>query len=482
MGLTPGGGLPFWRLALVSSGALGFGLTDAVFVTFIVQALLGGGATTLLALLSVSLGGAVSIFLAPLCAVLSTTVNRRTVVSFATLYLGALSCVGLAFVFSPLARPASGAKPPWRIVAGIALSAAYRGSIQSSPIVPTVMNAALVRGTDEEYPARRDLSLSLFYIAYRIGFVAVALTIAMLPDRELASLFRILLGCSVLSLVLITIAVKAMPRERVDPMLDTGAEAPQTMREAFQEQLDEGLLKADRRLLSTYVELFFYGVAFGQVGAVTASFFNDVVFRLDPMAPDGLKWAALSMLIGVAINVVLDALLPLVVFRASARRFKMKAAWAGGAFIGAALFTGLYFVQASVGALLLFSALAVTTSTHNLFSLLSAGALIEPKFRAITFGVRAAAMSAGILLGALFGGMIAGRNDGFRWIMVYSAGAIFLSGVAAVFAGSVEKMNYAGVAANANPLIKHIFKRRRNAEGTMAEAAMAEANTDDWGQ
>lgn len=469
MGLTPGGGLPFWRLALVSSGALGFGLTDAVFVTFVVQSLLSGGASPLLALLSVSLGGLLSVFLAPLCAVLSTTVDRRTVVSFATLYIAALACVGLAFVFSPLAVPSATAKPVWRIAAGVGLSSVYRASVQSSPIVPTVMNAALVRGSSVDYPARRDISLSFFYIAYRLGFVAVAATIAMLPDRELASLFRIMLASAGLSLASLTVAVRAMPRELPDGMQAADGPPPQTMREAFREQLDVGLLKADRRLLTTYVELMFYGVAFGQVGAVTASFFNDIVFNLDPMAASGLKWSALSMLIGFGVNIVLDALLPLIVFRATARRLKMKAAWAGGAFVGAALFVGLYFVQASLAALLLFSGLAVTTSTHNLFSLLSAGALIEPKFRAITFGVRAAAMSTGVFLGALAGGMVAGKADGFRWIMVLSAAAVFLSGVAALFAGSVEKMKYAGVAANANPLISHVFGRRRDVEEELAK-------------
>ncbi len=122
-------------------------------------------------------------------------------------------------------------------------------------------------------------------------------------------------------------------------------------------------------------------------------------------------------------------------FRQGARRFKMKAAWAGGAFIATALFTALTFEKKNVVTAVLFGALAVTTSTHNLFSLLSAGALVEPKFRAITFGVRAAAMSAGILVGAFVGGMIVEETGGFQWVMPLSAVAIFLSGVAALFCG-----------------------------------------------
>ncbi len=289
MGATPGGGISLFRLALVSSAAAGFGLTDAVFFTFILQVLLKAGASRLLAFLSIAAGGAISTITAPLCAVFSTSVNRRSKISFGTLYLAAFSAVALSFVFSNFSVPNPAAKPAWRIAAGITLAAIYRGAIQSSPIVPTVMNAALVRGSEEEYPARRDLSLSCFYIAYRIGFIAVSVIIAMLPNRSLENLFPIMLTAATLSIILCSISVNAMPREIEHASLDTGEDAPPSpsMRDEFNEQLSVGLFRADKRLLATYVELLLYGIAFGQLGAIVASFFTTSFSKSSPVPRRG---------------------------------------------------------------------------------------------------------------------------------------------------------------------------------------------------
>lgn len=457
MFFVPEGGVSLLRLALASGATLGYGLTDAVFFTFILQVLMKAGATRLLAFLSISLGGAASIIGAPLAAALSVSINHRSFYTYLLLLIAALSCLGISVIFSSYAVPDPAQKPVWRIWGGIGLAALYRASVQSSPIVPTVMDAARVKATDDDFPRRRDLSLSFFYLAYRVGFVAGSIVIAELPDRSLDRLSPIMLIVSLTSLVLWAVAAAAMPREP-PPLEDSeGAPPPElpSLHIRFADHLRAALFKADRRLLACYLEIFFYGLAFGQLAAVTASFFNDDLFKNAPGAAEGLRWAAYTALIGLGVSLLFDALLPITVFRANAKKLSMPVAWVGGAILGSALFVAVIFVRRQVTALVLFSLLSITTSTHGLFSLLAAGSYVEPKYRATSFGIRSASMSSGILVGSLVAGFVAERTQGFRWIMMWSAGATLLSGIAAAFSGEVAMSDYTGVAANANRLIRY---------------------------
>ncbi len=382
---------------------------------------------------------------------------------FGTLYLAATAAAMLAYLFSdfPVSNPNS--KPVWRIWAGLALAAVYRASVQSSPIVPTVMDAGRARGSEEEFPLRRDLGLSCFYISYRLGFIASAGVIAAQRPAIVEDMFPLMLAAAIASTILTSVSSYAMPRELPkprDPEKDAGPPpAVVSAREGWKDQLKVGLLKADPRLLSCYLEMFFFGIAFGQLGTVSATFLNDVVFNNAPGSWQGLRWAAYSVLVGRAIGLVVDALLPIIVFREKARKFRMTTAWAGGAFIGTAICVSLMFVDKKIPAMVLLGTLDVTESTHGLFSLLSAGSLVEPKYRATTFGVRAACSHTGVLLGSVAAGMVYQQTGGIRWVMLWSGICCFASGVAAIASGSIEQSNSAGVAANANVLISHTFKR-----------------------
>lgn len=140
--------------------------------------------------------------------------------------------------------------------------------------------------------------------------------------------------------------------------------------------------------------------------------------------------------------------------------FCRTVAWACGAFFGSLLFFVLMFVTTKWPAMFIFSALYLTTSTHNLFSLLCCGSLVLPKYRGTSFSVRAGALNLGILVGTMLAGFITG-TDGWRWVMFHSSNACFASGLAAAFSGSVKQEDYAGVAANSNALWKYLASRTK---------------------
>lgn len=457
MAPTPGGGLPLIRLGLVASASLGTGLTDAVYVIFLLETLVKVRASRFFAFLPLAVGSAIAIVAAPTFAVLGNTINRRSKIAFTVLYVGAAASIALAFAFSRFTDAQNRTDPVWRKWAGIVLATVYRAATQSSPYVPTVENAARVQGNEAEFQLRSDLATSFLYLQYRIGFIASSLVISMLPNRSLNNVFPILLTTSLIMTAVITIAMIAMPREEESLQDDMEHSSPPPFRAMVKEHLDAGVLKADKRLISTYMETLFYGLAFGQLGSVTASFFNSDVFKSIPGNPDGIRWAAYTMLIAQGINLILDALLPILVFRENAGKFTMPVAWVGGALFGGVIFAILKFVTFQGTAIALFSALSITTSTHGLFSALSTGAYVEPKYRGTSFGARSAFMNIGILIGAIAGGILAQSTKAFEWIMVWSSVATFLSAIAAFLSGLLQAEQVQGITANANVLWKYLF-------------------------
>lgn len=492
MARTPGNGVPVRRLLCVSACALGYGLTDAVFFTFLLQVLLLAGASRILAFMGIAAGAALSMIGAPLAAVLSTSINKRASITFGMLYFGAASCVALSYIFSKYALQIEVPTRLFRVYIGIALAGLYRAFVQASPIVPCVMDAAKTRGNDEKFPVRRDISLSCFYLLYRVGLVAASLAIAVQPRRTLDAVFPIMLIAAMMSLVLCAVSTFSFPREEKyrekettdlesasDTSFDSESESTvgnsvdeakkinaaknselPPVRSRFKEHIEASLFKADKRLLACYVSILFYGVAFGQLGAVTSCFFNKVIFNVDESSWRGVRWASYVALIGRGLSFILDAILPSLVFRKGARKFTMTIAWTFGAFIGSGIFFALVFVKDRWAGLILFSALDITSSTNNLFTLLSCGSLVLPKYRATSFSIRAGALNLGVLIGAAMGGFIA-EKGGWRWVMMQSAVSCLASGFAAGFAGSVDRADYAGVAANANALLKYIFKKEQ---------------------
>lgn len=170
----------------------------------------------------------------------------------------------------------------------------------------------------------------------------------------------------------------------------------------------------------------------------------------------GVRWAAYAALIGCVLSFILDAILPGLVFGKNARKLTMTVAWSCSAFFGTAVFFGLVFVNARWSALFLFSVLDITTSTNNLFTLLTCGSLVLPEHRGTAFSIRAGMLNLGVLIGLSFGGFIV-ELSGWQGTMLHSGVTCFASGLAAAFAGSVEKTDYEGVASNANALFKYAF-------------------------
>ena len=68
MGITESG-ISVVRLGLVSSAAVGFGSTDAVFLVFVLEALQAAEASKFLAFLSLAAGASLSILTAPLAGI-----------------------------------------------------------------------------------------------------------------------------------------------------------------------------------------------------------------------------------------------------------------------------------------------------------------------------------------------------------------------------------------------------------------------------
>lgn len=204
------------------------------------------------------------------------------------------------------------------------------------------------------------------------------------------------------------------------------------------------------------METVFHGAAFGLSGAVASSVFNDHVFKESPGFPKGMKWAAYSSLTGLAMSLVVDGILPFLVFASAS----MPILWVGGSFLAAVLFFFLRGVSVKITAMLLFGGTAITNSTHNLFSLLAAAAYVAPKFRGTSFAIRATCAYIGLSAGAFAGGALA-QISGFDSVMLFCSVAIALAGIAAGFAGTADKQEIDGAAVNANDLIKYSISKNK---------------------
>ena len=448
MAPTPGDGLSVTRFFLLSAASIGTGLQDAVIVIFLIDTLLLCKASRFVAFLPIALGGLISVPFAALMNSLGARgVRWRQTTSLLCLYAAALFSIATAFSLR--------GKGPRRknLFYSVAMASGYRAASQSSPIVPMIHDSARVYGTEELTKRRRLIGTACIYVNYRLGFTLVAFIIAVLQDNMLEDFFNVLFYASIAALVLTTVSVIAThgdPTREEQPKHDS-------LKGTIREHFDAALLKADRRLLATYIETIAYGLAFGQLGSVTASFFNEEVFKAGAANIDGIRWAAFSALTGSAINYVLDAILPIIVFRKSASRCTMPVLWVCGGALGTGVFVALKFTKYQVTALLMFAALSITTSTHNVFSLLAAGAYVEPRLRGTVFGVRAACGATGGFIGAFVGGAIADVTGGFDWVMLFCAMSVGVSTIAASFSGTAEEDNVDGVAFNANPLVRYVL-------------------------
>lgn len=441
---TPGGGHSVIRYGLVSLAGIGIGLQDAVLLIFLMESLLKYGATRFVAFMPLAGGGFISIITTPAANVLaSRRVRYRQAVSFSLLALAAVSNIGLAFTLR---------SPNGNVMCGIILAAVYRVCTQTANFVPVLHDAAKVQGDEENLPRRRAIATCWYYVMWRIGYISSSAVIAARPGKELEDLFLHLLCAAIAALVFIGIAAASSPNwaPGTEP-----APTPKEEESKLGDYLNEALMKADKRLYAMYIESTLHGAAFGLLGAVVASFFNDRVFKASPGFPKGVKWSAYSTLTGTAISLVVDAVLPFLVFIGGSA--SMPVLWVSGAGSAAVIFAVLRQTEMKITAMVLFGLTSVAVSTHNLFSLLAAAAWVEPKFRGTTFSIRGATNAAGIAIGALIGGILAQVGGGFQNVMLLCAGAAGGSAVAAAFAGSVSEVEVDGAAVNANTLVEHLL-------------------------
>ncbi len=426
----------------------GTGMQDAVLVVFLLETLMRFGASRFLAFLPIALGGLISIPLAAITNSLGArSVRLRQVTSLIMLYIAALFSVGLALSLCEK-------RPTNNIFLSISLATGYRAASQSSPIVPMLHDSARVFGCVEKEMRRRLIATATLYCWYRLGFVIVAIVITLM-SKQLLNLHNILLCATICAFLFITISALAT---HTDPTIDPkNPPTPMPFAGAVREHFDAAFLRADKRLLASYVETAAYGLAFGQLGAVRASFFNEQIFEVECGSILGLRWAAYSELIYFSVNLLLDAVLPIFVYHKDRHEVMMPLLWVSGTIIGSFTFFTLKFVRSGVPAMLLFGTLAITTSTHNLFSLLAAGGYVEPKLRGTVFGVRAACGSMGVFIGAFVGGKISEMGEGFDYVMLFCAMAVAVSGMAAALGGSVTYERVDGVTVNANPLVTYLI-------------------------
>lgn len=445
---SPGGGHSAFRYGLVALAGVGIGLQDAVLVTFLLETLLRYGAQRFVAFLPLAIGGLISIVSTPTVNLFASRgVRKRQCFAYTLLFIGTASNIALAFVLRA---------PDGNVLRGIILATAYRVCVQSANFVPVLHDAAKVRGDGENLVKRRAIATAWYYITYRIGFISSSAVIAARPGKELEDLFLHLLCSSCVAIFFILVSAISAPDWDADNRPKPATKEQRKNESKLRDYLDIALFKADRRLHAMYIETCFHGIAFGLVGAVAASFFNDRVFQASAGFPKGVKWSAYSALTGLAFSLIVDALLPLITFALPV----MTLFWVGGAILSGAIFAVLRGVTLKITAMILFGATSVTRSTHNLFSLLVAAAYVEPKFRGTSFSIRAASGSIGTTIGAVAGGLAA-QYGGFDDVMLLCAVATGLSAVAAIFGGNVKEAAVDGAAVNANALLSHIFVAKR---------------------
>lgn len=446
---SPGGGLPLIRYWLLSIATAGTGMQDAVLLVFLLEKLMVLGASRFIAFLPIALGGLIAVPLAAIMNVLGARgVRWRQVTSFTMLYIAAGFVTALAFAIQEN-------KPGSNLALCIFLATGFRAASQSSPIVPMLHDSARVFGCGQEEMRRRLIATATLYIWYRIGFISVAIVIAVMPNKLFDHLSLLLLCASATATVLITISAIATHGDPTKNEWKQADHAP--FRASVREHFDAAFLRADRRLLASYIETIAYGLAFGLLGAVMSSFFNEQVFNVKCGSVVGMRWASYTTLTFQLINFLFDALLPIVVFHNDKQNVFMPIFWVSGALLGAVAFYALKWVKDRVPALILFGLLAITTSTHHLFSLCTCGGYVEPKLRGTVFGVRAACGSVGVFIGAFVGGSIANSMEGFDFVMLFCSMACAVSGIAAALGGSVSYESVDGVTVNANPLLYYVF-------------------------
>lgn len=483
-----GGGISLGRMFLLSSGGIGQGMTDVIFASFILDGIRQYGGSKFVAFSAIAAGSLASIVCAPFAGALGgRSVKSRKYTTLVCLSMGALAAIAIGLVAGNHSVITDGPREEnsGTVVILFALAVVYRAAVQSAPIVPMCIDAAShkVKGDEGMSDARISIGLSFFYINYRLGFLGGNILLSSILRRNVDRLLPSFLGSGFLFLLTIMITAIAMPSGRIESADDDEKSGVQPPPASSVPQRSLGTIAVDdirlvlrggTRLQAVFAETLFYGIAFGAFGAIVAPFYNEVVFGALPGEARGIEWAAYSGLIAFAVGIIHDAFIGGLVFTQVLKKFGMTVFWVLELLIGAGLFVALYFVSRGPDerdrALVLFGFVVIASVSHNFFSLVAGGALVkEPRLRPAAFGIRAACLHLGLLLGSLIAAFISDGSRGFRPVMLMSAAAALAAAAAAFVVGTVERPKFSGVAVNANPLFSFLQKKEARFIGKVAD-------------
>eukprot|EP00173_Palmaria_palmata_P004206 Plantae.Rhodophyta-Palmaria_palmata.ctg5242.p1 GENE.Plantae.Rhodophyta-Palmaria_palmata.ctg5242~~Plantae.Rhodophyta-Palmaria_palmata.ctg5242.p1 ORF type:complete len:424 (-),score=78.42 Plantae.Rhodophyta-Palmaria_palmata.ctg5242:554-1825(-) len=382
-------------------------------------------------------------------------------------------------------------------------SVIYRAFTQASPIVPMVIDAASHRtkGTEESSLARIKIGVSWWYLWNRVGILGALLVLALLPNRSVENLLLPYAVATFIFFVTIAFTAISMPTTHLGGMetqmqdgsgqvVATDVEKPHvgegqpddtfdgmtpqspppsppqpSIRLTVVSDLKAVLFRASRPLNFLFLQTFLFGLMNGLLRIIVAPYFNEIQQKYNPMDSTGVEWMSYSGLLSLAVGLWHDALIGILAFSSAVRSFGVTLFWVLELLIGSALFVALYFVRTQLVAFLVFSSIAIAISSQGFFNLVATGALPpHPRLRTLTFGIRAASLHSGELVGSLIAAILERKNenDGFRRLMLFCAIALGASALAAIGVGTPEIPRFSDLPVNANPLLA--FLRNKDDE------------------
>lgn len=467
-----GGGIGLARMAAISCSALALGMTDSLFGTFILDALRQFGASKSTSFIAIAAGSLISIFTAPLAGAYGgRSVRMRRNATFVCFTVASFAALTVGIIAGDRSVTFDGPRSPSKTKVAVlcVLTAVYRSATQASPAVPMCIDAAhhKTRGDEETSLVRIKVGVSFWYLWYRLGFLVANIVLSSLPKKDADGLFPFFVSSAVVFILTLGVTAIAMPTESIQPKtagdLESDEESsslpptllqePRSAVVVALEDMKKVTLKSSFALKCLFLETILYGVAFGLLSVIVAPFYNEVIFKKPPGASPGVKWQAYSALIAWAVGIVHDATIGTVAFSSGCSPYGMPVIWAAEMLLGVSLFTSLYWISNKNVALVVFGFLSVAVSSQNFFSLVSAGALPdEPRLRPAAFGVRAACLNIGALIGTVVAALVADGEDGFRPVMLLCACSLGLATSCVFGIGSVDGTRFSDMPINANPL------------------------------
>ncbi|GAB0495625.1 hypothetical protein MMPV_006927 [Pyropia vietnamensis] len=474
---------------------VGIGLTDTLFYTYLIGSIIGLGGTNLLGLGALAAGAGLGLVLAPFAAATSDVAmggRRPAVVAMLALaFVSAAAFAGVVGKFRPSSEVARESKP--RLIVAVLLATVYRALTLATPAVGATIEHAMV-GPPEAFPRRRDAALATLYLTGRVGVLIGGIVILWVTDREQALPFvAAAAAAGLLTLGISAVTLRRPPppppspppaTEDEDGGVDDDADPPQPMTVVAKVKADVrgALVGTPSGLYAVYLTGTLYGVAYGQLAAVTAPYLAEVIFMEPAGSSEALEWTAKGFLIAWAVGIGVDAAVPsLADFLPSHNRWLWPLSLLGGS----GLFAGLAVTESPDLAVTLLGLHGIVTSSHAYYSTVVGAASVHPSLRAPVTAMRTATTQVGLLAGALLGGMLSARRaEGFRDVMALSAGACVLAAVAAAFVGAFPPLaRVTGVPTNANVLLQRaaaaVRQRRRRQRRRASEDA---DGTEDGGE